>query len=400
MLSFADEPKNTCPPKANLMGLKVLHITRTSTTIQVFFKPLIAAELARGHTVELAFGDKYAVTEDFGVPVHRYPIRRSLSPFALFSSIKALAKVIKTGQYDVIVTHMVLVGMISRLAFALAGKPGKLLYASHGLAFYPQRSWIQRITILMLERFLRRFTDGMIVLNDYDYRVATKYKLAGETGTVHLLRSVGINCSAINQRARKIDVGHYRRSIGLDANLPVVCYAGRFIKAKGVHLFIRIAQRFIASGKKASFVVAGSGPLEHYLERFIAKNKLEDYIKMLGWYDDTVGLLAASDVLCFPTLYEGAPVIVQEAMASGTAVLSSKVPGPEDLVDNNITGVLIEAGDVDGFCEALTDLLENKEKRLELSLRALEKSADFDLSVCLEPWLEAIEAVSKSSETF
>lgn len=400
MLSFADEPKNTYPPKTNLMGLKVLHITRTSTTIQAFFRPLIAAELARGHTVELAFGNEHSSASDFNVPVHLYPVRRSFSPLALASSVKALSRILQAGRYNVIVAHMALVGLIGRAAFALAGKPGRMLYASHGLPCYPACPKLRRKMSLFLERFLRRWTDGMIVLNDYDYRVATKYKLAGETGTVHLLRSVGINCSAIKQRASKIDVGHYRRSIGLDANLPVVCYAGRFIKAKGVHLFIRIAQRFIASGKKASFVVAGSGPLEHYLERFIAKNKLEDYIKMLGWYDDTVGLLAASDVLCFPTLYEGAPVIVQEAMVSGTAVLSSKVPGPEDLVDNNITGVLIEAGDVDGFCEALTDLLENKEKRLELSLRALEKSADFDLSVCLEPWLEAIEAVSKSSETF
>lgn len=375
----------------DLVKIRVLHVVRTHTTVDAFLLPIIAEQLSLGHQVELAFGQDADAGDHYGVPVHTYPIRRSFSPFMLFRSARALGKIISQGNYDVVVSHMVMGGIVGRLACAMANTQAKVIYASHGLPCFPERNMLLQKMWLCVERVFSRWTDMITVLNRYDYQIAEKYHLAGRGGRVELLKSVGINNDVIRKKAAAVNVQQMRTSLGLDPSLSLVIYAGRFIKAKGAHVFLGIAANILKSGENINFILAGCGPLEDYLKRIIAKEKLSNSIKILGWRSDTIELLAASDVLCFPTSYEGAPVIIQEAMASGTVVLSSKVPGPEDLIDDKENGLLVSAGDIDGFSDALLSLLSNPEKREELSMCASNKALEYDVTVCVSQWAKAIE---------
>lgn len=378
------------------MKMKVLHVVRIPATVHAFLEPVIAAQKERGHDVELAFGTECSQQMDLGVPVHLYPIRRSICPHLLVPAITGLKKIMREGNYDLIVAHMALVGIIARIAFGLAGKPGRLLYVSHGLPCYPTCPQPQRTLALLAERLLARWTNSMVVLNRHDYRMAEKYKLAGPEGRVHFLRSVGIDCQAVAQRVHEIDIDSFRKKLGVDTDLPLVCYAGRFIRAKGVQLFVEIARKYVDSGGRAIFLIAGSGPLDGYVRNFISQHKLHNSIKMLGWYDDMIGLLAVSDVLCFPTLYEGSPIIVQESMASGTAVLTSRVPGPDHLIDNGVDGILVKPGDIDGFVRSLEMLLENTQFRSQIVMNAKSTAQQFDISNCVKPWVDVIESMGQT----
>ena len=380
------------------MSLRILHVTRTASTVEAFLRPLIAEHQARGHHVELALGRSSNGSPGFGVPVHPYAIDRSIRPDRLVAAIKGLERIIRQGRYDVVVAHMVLAGLAARLAFALAGRPGRLVYASHGLPCYPTRSRTTRWAALRLERALSAWTNGIIVLNGHDSRLATQYRLGGPNGQVHLLRTVGVPYADIVQRADGLDRRAFRQGLGLAPDVPVVAYAGRFIKAKGAPLFLRIARQLIAAGVEAQFVIAGSGPLEAFVRRFIETHHLGEQIRLLGWYPDVAGLLGASDILCLPTLYEGAPVVVQEAMAAGAVVVASDVPGPQDLIDPGTTGVLVAPGDVGGFCQAIADLLAGDERRDGLARTARDQAAQFDVSIWAPAWADAIEGVTRTAE--
>ena len=380
------------------MSLRVLHITRTALTVDTFLRPLLAEHQARGHHVELAFGRFSNESLDFGVPVHQYPIDRSIRPDRLVQAIRGIRRIISQGEYDVIVAHMALVGAAARIAFALTGRPGRMVYASHGLPCYLARSRTARLIALQLERVLNLWTDGIIVLNSYDFRMATKYKLGGPKRQVHFLHTVGIPYNDIVAKATALDRSAYRQGLGLTPDRPVIVYAGRFIKAKGVQVFLEIARRMVGGGAKAQFVIGGSGPLEGFVRRFIETNHLDEHIRLMGWYDDVVGLLAASDILCLPTLYEGAPVVVQEAMAAGCAVVASDVPGPQDLIDHRTTGLLVPQGDVGGFCETLTDLITDETRRGQMVLNARRRAAQFDVSIWAPAWAKAIESVVRTGD--
>lgn len=369
-------------------SLRVLHVTRTASTVEAFLRPILAEHRSRGHCVELAFGRSTEGPADFGVPVHAYPIDRSLRPDRLAHTVEALKAILQEGRFDVVVSHMVLAGLATRLAFGLAGRPGRLLYASHGLACYPTRNPITRWLTLKLEQSMRPWTDAMIVLNGFDYRVATQHGLTCAKAQVHFLHTVGIPYSRIVHTAEALDRQSYRDRLGLASDLPVVTYAGRFIRPKGVQTFLDIARRLSARGTQAQFMIAGSGPLDGFVREFVASRDLAANVRLLGWHNDVPALLAASDVLCLPTYYEGAPVILQEAMAAGTAVVASDVPGPQDLIDDRNNGILVAAGDIDGFCSAISNLLADEAWRRELAARARTHAALFDASIwCLPGWM-------------
>lgn len=376
------------------MSLRVLHVTRTALTVKTFLRPLLAEHQARGHHVELAFGRSCAGPSDFGVPVHPYAIDRSVRPDCMVRSVRGLEHILRQGAYDVVVAHMALAGAAARIAFALAGGPGRMVYASHGLPCYRTRGRIGYGAALALERVLSRWNDGMIVLNSYDYRMATKHRLAGCTGQVHFLHTVGIPYGDILAEAVTLDRPAARRGLGLDPDLPVVVYAGRFIHAKGVQVFLEVAKDLAGAGVRAQYAIAGAGPLDGFVRRFVETQGLAGHVRLLGWHEDVVGLLAASDILCLPTFYEGSPVVLQEAMAAGCAVVASDVPGPQDLIDHRTTGILVSPGDVGGFCGVIADLLADGRRRADLTRNARLHAAQFDASIWAPAWVSVIESVA------
>lgn len=373
------------------MPLKVLHIVRTPLTVRAFMQPLLAEHRRRGHQVELAYTPDPSVPDDFGVPVHHYALQRSLSPWHLLKAVNQLKRIIATGNYDVVVPHMVLVGAVGRWAYARAGCPGRLLYASHGLPCYKHNTWPKRWATRWLEQWLSHYQQGMIVLNHHDEIIARSF----HHGRVHRPRTIGIDLGAIQKRVEQTDVATYRDSLSLANDIPLVCYAGRFIKAKGVDQFIRIAHQVLKQGVKAHFVIAGTGPLEGFLQNFIAQHNLQEHVTLLGWTSETLELFAASDVLCFPTLYEGAPIVVQEAMAAGALVLTSDVPGPVDLVDHDQTGLIARAGDINDFAHQLIEILGQPERHQRLVDQAQHKAREFDVQLWAPRWVDVIEETAR-----
>lgn len=373
------------------MSLKVLHIVRTPLTVRAFMKPILAEHQKRGHRVELAYAPDPKVDDDFGVPVHPYPLKRSLSPWALIQAVSKLKNIIAQGKYDIVVPHMVLTGMVGRWAYAQAGCPGRLLYVSHGLPCYPHNTTWKRWATRYLEQWFSRCQQGMIVLNQHDYQIAQSFK----HGKIHLLKTIGIDIDSVTQRAEQVDVATYRDMLGLANDYPLICYAGRFIEAKGVDQFIRIAHHVLQQGTKAHFVIAGTGPLEGFLQNYIQQHNLAEHIDLLGWTDETIELLAASDVMCFPTLYEGAPVVVQEAMAAGALVLTSDAPGPVDLIDHDKTGLIAPAGDIQGFAHQLLEILSQSERQHRIVEQAKLKAQEFDVKLWAPRWVYVIEETAR-----
>ena len=101
---------------------------------------------------------------------------------------------------------------------------------------------------------------------------------------------------------------------------------------------------------------------------------MRDKIIWHGWTprDQLAQMYAASDCLFHPTLYEGMPNVVLEAMASGLPVIASDVPGNNDLVRDGKTGLLCRLGDATAFIEAVSRLADDKPLRKRLGRAARE----------------------------
>jgi glycosyltransferase involved in cell wall biosynthesis len=120
---------------------------------------------------------------------------------------------------------------------------------------------------------------------------------------------------------------------------------GRLVPAKGVDILIRAVSIIVRSHRDFTLVVAGDGPARPRLEQLAQEFGIENHVRFLGEVSDVPALLARSSMLVQPSLSEGIPLTVLEAMACGLPVVATRVGGTSEVVEDGITGRLVTPGD-------------------------------------------------------
>ncbi len=136
----------------------------------------------------------------------------------------------------------------------------------------------------------------------------------------------------------------------LDLPGPIVGMVARLAAEKAPGDFLAVAAQI----PQATFVVVGDGPLRRELEAAAGPN-----VHFLGFRDDMAGVYASLDVLVQPSLREGMPMTILEAMAAGVPVVATRVGAAADVIDNGRTGMLVPARDVPAMTAAVRSLLRD-----------------------------------------
>lgn len=166
-----------------------------------------------------------------------------------------------------------------------------------------------------------------------------------------------------------------RRSLGLhDADLAVGMVARLAEERKGAAKFLQMAALIRDQAPRARFLVAGDGPLRASLEALAGGLGIADRCLFLGASGDVPELLAALDVFVMPSLWEGGPITVIEAMAAGLPIAATRVGMVDEVLADGEDGLLVEPGDVDALAAATLSLLEDSAAAREMARRAREKA--------------------------
>jgi hypothetical protein len=143
---------------------------------------------------------------------------------------------------------------------------------------------------------------------------------------------------------------------------PVVLVCARLDEQKGHDVLLEAAARL----PEVMFILAGDGPERGRLEAQAAALGLTDRVRFLGQRDDVPALLGACDVFALPSLYEGSSLAVLEAMSAGCTVVTSDIPGTNELVIDGQTGLLTPPGDPGALADALRRTLSDPDRRRRL----------------------------------
>ena len=162
-----------------------------------------------------------------------------------------------------------------------------------------------------------------------------------------------------------------RQQIGVPADAFVVGGMGRLAFEKNFAIIPELARRH--SG--AVFVIAGSGPQEDLLKALTARLGVEDRVRWVGAVTDRAAFYHALDGFILPSLHEGLPMALLEAMASGVPVLASRLEGIAAALVENEEGLLAAAGDLDEFSAKLARLEAEPELREKLAGAARTKAS-------------------------
>ena len=169
--------------------------------------------------------------------------------------------------------------------------------------------------------------------------------------------------------------GHSERTVRAQLNAgterPIILTPARLVEQKG-HRYLLQAMTRLPS---AVLVLAGDGPERWRLEAQTQQLGLDGRVRFLGHRDDAGSLLAAADLVVLPSLFEGLPLSIVEAMAAGKPVVTTSVGGiPEAIIDGE-SGLLVPAADPDALANAIGQVLRDPALAQRLATRARERAA-------------------------
>jgi L-malate glycosyltransferase len=179
-----------------------------------------------------------------------------------------------------------------------------------------------------------------------------------------------------------------RRKFGLDGATIAIGAVGALEERKGHRYLLHALARGDALSGARCFI-AGEGSIRPALEAEAARLGVAERVTMLGRIDDVRAMLAAMDIFVMPSLKEGLGVAALEAMASGLAVVLSRVGGLAGLIENEKSGLQVEPADAHALAAALERLARDRDLRTRLGARARDVAvAEYSDAVMAERTLE------------
>jgi glycosyltransferase involved in cell wall biosynthesis len=296
-----------------------------------------------------------------GVPVLVIDERRH-NPLQI---LLALIRFLRAHPQDVVHTHRNKDNVVGALAAKLAGVPC-VIRTVHGRA-EPMSGW-QRTKYRAYEAL-----DGIALRRAADRVIAVSRSVA-ET-----LESAGCASASIVQIANGIDVEKLRRGrapelvrqeLGVNPGAPFIGTVGRLSPVKGHIHFLRAARLVLDREPAARFLIVGDGPLRSELAAEAARLGIDRACVFTGSRTDVRDLIGALDIFVLPSLDEGIPMALLEAMALGKPAVATAVGGVPEILTDRVTGMLVAPGDERALADACLELLRDATLTREVRTRA------------------------------
>ncbi len=164
----------------------------------------------------------------------------------------------------------------------------------------------------------------------------------------------------------------------------VLCVA-RLAAQKGLDVLLSAVKLLADGGTDVQLVLVGDGPMRDRLTRRAERLGIKGRVVLEGavGQDEMAAYYAGADVFCLPSFAEGVPVVLMEAMASGRAVVATRVAGVPELVEDGVSGLLVAPGNAEELAAALQRLASSPEERESMGRAGRRKVVDeFDAEKC------------------
>lgn len=300
------------------------------------------------------------------VTVHDVPMRYGVRPLADLRDYGRLVRMMRDRDFDVVHAHSSKAGVLGRLAARRCRVPA-VVYTPNAFAFLGAQNGVYRWLYRSLEQWLgRKMTDMLICVSRSEAALVSQWAMVA-SGHMAIIENA-VDASAY---APTVPPAKAKLALGLDPGRLVIGYVGRLAEQKGIDCFLRAAHEVFASSADLQFVLVGEGHLEGMARQMVVSLGLEGRVLLTGFRTDIPQVLAALDVFVLPSLYEGMPYTLMEAMAAGRAVIATDVAGNRDLIRHGETGLLVPPGQAHNLASAILRLVSAPDERARLARGAM-----------------------------
>ena len=168
-----------------------------------------------------------------------------------------------------------------------------------------------------------------------------------------------------------------RARLGVGNDTSILLTVGRLDDQKGHRQIVEALPRLLSERPDLVLAWAGDGPLRQALAADLRRLGLDSHVLILGQRNDVSDLLRAADLFLFPSLFEGLPFALLEAMAHGLPVVASDAASIPEIVHDGVHGLLFSAGDVPEMAEKVLWALGHPREMAEMATRASVRRLDF-----------------------
>ncbi len=285
--------------------------------------------------------------------VHLAPL---VNPLALIR----LALVLKRERVTILQTHGARSNAYGQVAGRLAGVPVIVSTVHNSLMEYEIGPLRRRMYVGVLRRTIR-LADRVICVSEALRRHVIRDVGVPEARTVTVHN--GIDPAGFAQAGNGAEV---RAEFSM-AESPLLVHIGRFTEQKGHRYLLEALPALRSEWPGLRCLMVGEGPLRDELVGMARRLDLGDCALFIGVRDDIPRVLAAADLVVLPSLSEGFPFVLLEALAMARPVIASRIAGVDELIDHGRTGWLVPPGQPSALAAAIRQALKDPARTREIS---------------------------------
>jgi glycosyltransferase involved in cell wall biosynthesis len=313
------------------------------------------------------------------VPVALRPKSKGRDFLRILRCIRIVYGILRGGGFVVVHTHGYFADIVGFLAAKRLGIP--ILSTCHGFISNDRKLKVYNFMDVQALRFFNRVISVSEKIKDYliekgvsPNRIVVIENAFGENSNQEL--------SIENRKAK--------RALLKICNADFVLgYVGRLSEEKGINYILLASSMADKMGIPIKVLIIGEGPEKGKLEELAKRVGMQDKVIFAGFQSDVENWYPAMDVFVLPSLTEGTPMSLLEAMAQGIPCVASKVGGVPKVIDSGIDGILVLPGNAEEIKGAVSILYRNEELRSSLSKNAKSKMIN---KYNINEWIEKIES--------
>lgn len=253
-----------------------------------------------------------------------------------------LAKLFRTLRIQIVHTHGTNPFFYGTIAALLGGRPA-LVQTDHARGIFP----VARREMLS-EKVLSWFADRIVAVSQGVKDDLLRYEHIAPSKIQVIYNGID------EERCRSgTDPASKRAELGLPPDAVVVGVGVRLAEQKGISYLIQAFAQMAPQHPRLRLLVVGDGPLRPRLQKLAEDLGVQDRVLFTGFRSDMGELLQTVDIYALPSLWEGHPLVLLEAMAAGTPVVATDIPGSREVIVPGQTGLLVPPRDPHRLAQAL-----------------------------------------------
>ncbi len=308
-----------------------------------------------------------------GVPYRVY----EYSPFLDSSLIKKIVKYVKDNEIDIIHCHMSQMNIIGSAISRFLGISSIMTF--HGISGH-----FNSRQLIYLYRLASFFPSKLVFVSNNLKELFLQGVPLARSKSIVIYNGINIDHFTSDSANR----------VSVDSNVFNMVAVGNLVDDKDYSTLIKSCSVLKEKTDKFTLKIAGEGPEEETISESIDHLGLTQNVELLGFHDDISALLASADGYVISSTHEGFSISLVEAMAAGLPVISTSCGGPEEIIDNNVDGLLVDVGDPQALAEKIWSLMNDRKKRETLAEAGQKKVKKlFSLEIMKEQYTRLYESL-------